>query len=111
MPIGPARARRRAELPAVASVLALLPGCAFYLTQPTTEVEPQIIAATENEISFGVSGGIRPDLLAGQYCRQFAKEAILHAVVRTGDRNGERIVYYSCVWRTTHAAMRAQRQG
>ena len=104
-------ALRRAARPAVASVLVLLPGCVFYLAPPATDAEPHIIAATENEISFGVSGWMRPDLLAGQYCRQFAKEAILHAVVRPSDRDGERVVYYSCVWRTTDAEMRAQRQG
>jgi hypothetical protein len=94
---------RRTALLAASAIPTLLPGCVVYLAQPqpTTEAAPQVIAATEDEISFGISGLMRPDILAGQYCRQFAKEAILHAVVRTSDQSDERIVYYSCVWRTT----------
>jgi len=75
-----------------------LSGCVWYLTTPVTARDPEIIFATENEISIGVWGWFRPDDIASQHCRRFDKEAVFLATERAGEYDDTRIVYYSCQW-------------
>ena len=85
--------------------MAFFPGCTvIYLGAPLTADDPEVISANENEISFGVFGWTRPDALAEEHCRRYDKEAVFQATVRANEHSDARIVYYSCIWRTTAVA-------
>ncbi len=85
---------------ATVSILGLLPGCTVaYLGKPLTADDPEVISASENEISFGVFGWGRADALAEQHCRRFDKETIYQTTLKVNEYSDSRIVYYNCVRR------------
>ena len=86
------------------SILAILPGCTVaYLGKPLTADDPEVISASENEVSYGVEGWGRADTQAEQHCRRFDKEAVYQTTLKVNEYSDTRIVYYNCVRRTTAA--------
>jgi hypothetical protein len=88
---------RQSGLAALISLLAFfaLSGCPL---TPITAKDPEIIFATQDEISIGAWGWTRPDHIASEHCRRFDKEAVFLATVRADEYDDRRIVYYSCRW-------------
>jgi hypothetical protein len=76
-------------------VLTALSACT-YLATPITARDPEVMHASQNEISFAVWGWTNPDKLAATHCGRFAKKAAFKGAVRAVEYDDVRIVYYEC---------------
>ena len=75
-----------------------LSACVLYLAKPATAKDPEVLSATEDEISIGAWGWSRPDDIASEHCRKFDKEAVFLSTLRADAYGDARIVYYRCQW-------------